>query len=695
MKGDFSRLTWDRRKHYGAVLMQQGRLQLDADWNEQIDIIMHRLETEVADYVGHSGVPAGTPDGFRISLSSEPAPGGGPLIEVSPGRIYLQGRLYENDEPDRTALNDLLPALPDSGAARVVVYLDTWQRHVTFIDDPDLREVALGGPDTATRLQNAWRLRCQAVPADTSPPPLRPPWQPAQLAMSTGRLNARLNTGPAPVENQLYRVEVHQVQGGAVNYTWSRDNASTASRVTAVHAIGRSLDIAGGGRDRETALVDRQWVELLTAAQELSGTRGVVVQLEQVRPGQATVTQESWPWSATDVPPLAVLRRWDGPNGLGAGPVVTRDTEGGWLALDAGIEVRFESAPDGSAEFVPGDYWLIPSRTATASIEWPLDAGRPAAQPARGVRHAFAALALLERDGGGGWSVVAGGDLRPLVSPLDEGFVSKGVAGDLVRGPLSVQPLLTATADSQTLTALTIDPSFDDAGHQGGRHLALLVTGDSDLGAEEKPVSTTAYGYFSVLGTAYARTLNVSGEVSANTLVVSGPPTAGVDTGWTLQIGDSITGIGIELPRPDAPVTLPSGASPSYQTYLRFGEGNGSSLTFGRAREFSETRYNRGDAGAVLTVVDRGFVGVGTTKPITTLHIGGSGGGTNYLALTTTRDLSLAARILRDSNTPMNTVLIGGAYSATVELFWKAPNGVLFAASLPATDQLTNQLRSS
>src|SRR5438477_604934 len=58
MRGDFSRLTWDRRKHYTAVLMQQGRLQVDADWNEQIDIVMHRLETEVADYVGHSGVPA-------------------------------------------------------------------------------------------------------------------------------------------------------------------------------------------------------------------------------------------------------------------------------------------------------------------------------------------------------------------------------------------------------------------------------------------------------------------------------------------------------------------------------------------------------------------------------------------------------------------------------------------------------------
>ena len=35
MKGDFSRETFDRARHYSAVLLQQGRVQLDADWNEQ------------------------------------------------------------------------------------------------------------------------------------------------------------------------------------------------------------------------------------------------------------------------------------------------------------------------------------------------------------------------------------------------------------------------------------------------------------------------------------------------------------------------------------------------------------------------------------------------------------------------------------------------------------------------------------
>ena len=43
MKGDFSRNTFDPGNHYSAVLMQQGRVQVDADWNEQAAIGLHYL----------------------------------------------------------------------------------------------------------------------------------------------------------------------------------------------------------------------------------------------------------------------------------------------------------------------------------------------------------------------------------------------------------------------------------------------------------------------------------------------------------------------------------------------------------------------------------------------------------------------------------------------------------------------------
>jgi hypothetical protein len=57
MKGDFSRSTFDPRKHYSGVRMQQGRVQLDADWNENLDILLRRIETETIDVIGECGVP--------------------------------------------------------------------------------------------------------------------------------------------------------------------------------------------------------------------------------------------------------------------------------------------------------------------------------------------------------------------------------------------------------------------------------------------------------------------------------------------------------------------------------------------------------------------------------------------------------------------------------------------------------------
>ena len=68
MKGDFSRLTFDRKKHYSGVLMQQGRVLVDADWNEQQRISRYRMETQTADVVGPSGVPA--TGGLNILSSS-------------------------------------------------------------------------------------------------------------------------------------------------------------------------------------------------------------------------------------------------------------------------------------------------------------------------------------------------------------------------------------------------------------------------------------------------------------------------------------------------------------------------------------------------------------------------------------------------------------------------------------------------
>ena len=50
MQGDFSRETFDRSHHFTRVLMQQGRVLVDADWNEQAAISRYGIRT-------HAGRP--------------------------------------------------------------------------------------------------------------------------------------------------------------------------------------------------------------------------------------------------------------------------------------------------------------------------------------------------------------------------------------------------------------------------------------------------------------------------------------------------------------------------------------------------------------------------------------------------------------------------------------------------------------
>lgn len=163
MKGDFSRVTFDARKHYSRVLMQQGRVTVDADPNEQADILLHYLRTLAADVIGPYAAPI-VDGGFQLSADEN-----GKLV-IGKGRYYVDGILVENDEdclysdqPAYTAdgeTDDLLvKEMTEPTGKTFWVYLDVWERHVTWLDDPGIRELALGGPDTCTRSKVVWRVR--------------------------------------------------------------------------------------------------------------------------------------------------------------------------------------------------------------------------------------------------------------------------------------------------------------------------------------------------------------------------------------------------------------------------------------------------------------------------------------------------------------------------------------------------------
>ena len=69
MKGDFSRNTFHPTKHYRAVLKQQGRVDVDADWNEQQAINLSRIEMEATDVIGACGAPLHDA-GFAITFDA-------------------------------------------------------------------------------------------------------------------------------------------------------------------------------------------------------------------------------------------------------------------------------------------------------------------------------------------------------------------------------------------------------------------------------------------------------------------------------------------------------------------------------------------------------------------------------------------------------------------------------------------------
>ena len=435
MKGDYSRFDFVHRhwraKHYSGVQTQQGRVTpLDSEWNEQLDIQRHLDETTRRDVIGPSGAPEGRA-GFAISVT----PGLVGTMRLSAGRYYVDGILCENEATIPITEQPHLPGfqLPREPGF-YVVYLDVWQRHITALEDPEIREVALGGPDTATRVQTVWRVELERVdPADPEDPPptcaqFGPGWQPREIPATPSFLRAR--TVPDPdsdepcivpaqagyrrLENQLYRVEIHDGSDapGGPTFKWSQDNGIVVSRVVAID--GQTLTVSDPGRDRLSGFDAGQWVEISDETRALSGRPGVLARLTSVTGSRLTV--EEWPNGAP--PTLAdhpTVRRWDSPGAIAVGT-------GTWVPLEAGVEVELRGP------FRSGDYWTIPARTNIGDVLWPAvpATGEPAAEERQGIRHHYCALAILSRSVLG-WGFVS--DCRRRFPVLTGLPVGAGPAG--------------------------------------------------------------------------------------------------------------------------------------------------------------------------------------------------------------------------------------------------------------------------
>jgi Family of unknown function (DUF6519)/Right handed beta helix region len=445
MSADISRVRFDPLRDFAGVVLQQGRLLLDADFNELVALLDRRLRAETCDltsfgpdpdHAGVAWVPRQTPDAFRVELN-------GGVLTIGRGRMYVDGLLAENHGIEPFGFDTLLserrgtvdtpyleqpywntPAdLPTDGTG--LAFLDVWQREVTHLEDPDLVEIAVGVDSTA-RWQTAWQVRVLDVPSgttcDSDDDALGDDWldliRPSDGRLTTDTVNAPDDNpcelppvgGYRGLENQTYRVEIHDGGSpGTATFKWSRENASVAIPVVEV-VSPTLLRLASVGKDEVLRVSTGDWVEILDddleydleAGGELGAIRKVTVddaehtiEFTDALPAELQMTVE-------DVSKRHLrVRRWDQSGTVRDGDgneVANLDTTGGVITvptdettqvvLEHGVVVSFSLAVTGG-RFRRGDYWIFAARTTDGSIDL-LDEAAPL-----GVHHHYARLALL------------------------------------------------------------------------------------------------------------------------------------------------------------------------------------------------------------------------------------------------------------------------------------------------------------
>lgn len=454
MKGDFTRYSSDPHKHFTRVLMQQGRPQVDADWNEQVDIYWSFLRGLATDLIGPYGGPE-TNCGFRIlaagdfPMTGKEAPSSEEQAKlqqmlqsegdflIGPGRYYVEGMPCDSSHfvsYSSMAGPDDLMLQKKSNKSTYLVYIDAWEAHRTDLQEDSIREVALLGTDTTTRAKLVWRVGLSELKEKDPTCALikdnwhviSGQWQPTNRGMLRARAvepAEGASTDPSTISpgsryrgmtNQLYRVEVHQPgslqTGGVPTFKFSRENGSVVYPVKGVN--DKTVTLRSLGRDTRSALQVGDWVELVDDDYDLQGRAEPLLLVDNIFPGKLEVTLRDRPKSNVGQDPgkHPLLRRWDHKEGdvrkggleLRAGAAVIKEGDHGsfWLNLEHGAQIQFHKTEPGSY-YRTGDYWTIPARVATGNVEWPHHGGEAQGRPPQGIRHFYAPLAIVGFNGAG------------------------------------------------------------------------------------------------------------------------------------------------------------------------------------------------------------------------------------------------------------------------------------------------------
>jgi len=451
---DLSRSATDYRKHFTGVRYQMGRVPTDDDHNENERLHGEDMRRSRVDIIGPSGSPD---DGFSIQ---NPVINGGSIdFDIVAGSLYLGGNRLTLEANEKFQFqSDWLNMAPSdmplapAGARFDLVYLECWQQPVSAVEDSELFEVGLGGPDTGARMRIMRRVRAfaNALGADCEPDfaALTGMWSASGLGTLNKQaelvVDTKLKVGfvPGPTgdlcspaiaggylgaDNQAIRVQL--VDGAS--FTWGFDNAAPLYRVqVGNNSVGqkRKITMLTEPKDQAHWPVAGQIIELLPWSAVLPNkekTAEVHGFLARIDTSYDPDTKELF--LTTDVPAgfgeewlnrpdannlkpeFFFMRVWNrGSDTLS--PLAIPFVNGNPVTLgDTGLSVTFSGN-----DHHPDDYWIIAARPESPNlvVPWLLEAGRGP----HGFRRWYTPLAVIQWTPGSGGKIVH--DCREKFPPL-------------------------------------------------------------------------------------------------------------------------------------------------------------------------------------------------------------------------------------------------------------------------------------
>jgi hypothetical protein len=559
--GDITRLLIQPRKHYVGARMQQGRVVLDSDFNEEAALAGEERRRALLDIVGPTGSPD---DGFAADLeigdevTIHPVSfGGGPPVDtlnyrLRPGTMYVSGLRFEHNERtlggqtggdpvvfQRDFLQMRDADAPQTGGTHTqLTYLHAWEQTVSATEDEEIRERALGGIDTSTRVRRMARVEVREVVNDDD---CEDAWAEARQQieaeaggtfdasgfelLSAARLRVSFVPGEAldtcapcapddvgrylGANNQTIRIML----AGPNRYVWAFDNAAPLYRVELGRAAGGVVPVRMITEPRDesrwpltnTVVEFLPWSALLDNNEKVAAEVGVFLRVAEGFDPDV----DSFGIAAADLPQLdPLIQEWDAAHPDIALLPNDADPDGQflfmrvWHRLDADADpVLLDTAagptnhallrrqgilPEFTGAGRAGDYWVVTVRPNTPQQVVPWNLTQGGGVPPHGPRHLYAPLSLISfRPPGAGERantevVDSVRDCRRLFRPLvDRGGCCTHTVGDGVGSQGDY---------------LSIQAAIDNLPPEGGKVCVLPGTYDEVVRVERPDVTLEGCG---------------------------------------------------------------------------------------------------------------------------------------------------------------------------------------------------------